>query len=317
LNKLRAIDLFCCAGGSSWGAQLAGAEIVAGFDAWDIAGVAFKENFPSARFYHGLLENNNPKKIQKEIGKIDLILASPECTNHSPAKGNSPRSEMSRATAFQVVRYVKVFLPRWVVIENVIGMRNWSRYSDFCSCIESYGYQITPHVLNSKDFAVPQTRRRLFLFCDRKVKAGVLEIPQKAHVPASEILNINGKYSYTPLRSDRRAEATIERAERAIAVMGNNPFILVYYGSDKAGGWQKLDRPLRTITTLDRFALVKKENGDHVMRMLQVPELKMGMGLPQKFSVGETTRRNSIRMIGNAVCPPVMRAVIRHMIAAR
>ena len=31
------------------------------------------------------------------------------------------------------------------------------------------------------------------------------------------------------------------------------PFLIVYYGSDGAGGWQALDRPLRTLTTLDRF----------------------------------------------------------------
>jgi len=35
---IRAIDLFCGAGGSSWGAQKAGVEIVAAFDSWELAG---------------------------------------------------------------------------------------------------------------------------------------------------------------------------------------------------------------------------------------------------------------------------------------
>jgi hypothetical protein len=30
-----------------------------------------------------------------------------------------------------------------------------------------------------------------------------------------------------------------------------------YYGTDKAGGWQSLDKPLRTITTLDRFGVIQ------------------------------------------------------------
>ncbi|HKY54970.1 MAG TPA: DNA cytosine methyltransferase, partial [Anaerolineales bacterium] len=49
----------------------------------------------------------------------------------------------------------------------------------------------------------------------------------------------------------------------------------------------------------------------HVMRMLQVPELQAAMGMPKsmKFEVG--TRRDRIKMIGNAVCPPVMRTVVR------
>lgn len=52
-----------------------------------------------------------------------------------------------------------------------------------------------------------------------------------------------------------RAEATLERANRAITEIGpKRPFIMVYYGSDGAGESQTLDRPLPTIATLDRFA---------------------------------------------------------------
>ncbi len=108
------------------------------------------------------------------------------------------------------------------------------------------------------------------------------------------------------------AKATLERADRAIAALGSNqPFLIVYYGSDHAGGWQPLDVPLRTITTLDRFALVKPRAKGHVMRMLQVPELKAAMGMPKKFMVSNGTRRNGIKLLGNAVCPPAMRSAIR------
>ena len=37
------------------------------------------------------------------------------------------------------------------------------------------------------------------------------------------------------------------------------PFLIVYYRSDNVGGWQRLDRPLRTITTVDRFGLVRMD----------------------------------------------------------
>jgi DNA (cytosine-5)-methyltransferase 1 len=101
------------------------------------------------------------------------------------------------------------------------------------------------------------------------------------------------------------------RAERAMATVGRNePFLLVYYGSDHAGGWQSLDSPLRTITTLDRFALVKPGIGGHVMRMLQVPELKAAMSMPGRFRFVGGTRRDRIHMIGNAVCPKVMKHVV-------
>ena len=167
MTRFRAIDLFCGAGGSSWGARRAGAEIVAGFDACSLAGLTFSDNFPEARFYHGVLEGVNPAQVAREIGQIDLLLASPECTNHSPAKGSAPRCEKSRETALQVARFAKAFRPRWVVVENVVSMRNWHGYSQFISRLQEIGYHLREQVLNARDFGVPQARRRLFIVGDR------------------------------------------------------------------------------------------------------------------------------------------------------
>src|SRR4030042_6704097 len=105
MRKIRVIDLFCGAGGSSGGAYSAGAEIVAGFDKWDLAGRVYHDNFPGARFIAADLADIKPRGFIRELGKIDLILASPECTNHSPAKGAAPRCEKSRETAFHVIRF--------------------------------------------------------------------------------------------------------------------------------------------------------------------------------------------------------------------
>ncbi len=98
------------------------------------------------------------------------------------------------------------------------------------------------------------------------------------------------------------------------AVPGNKDFIIVYYGSDAAGGWQSIDRPLRTLTTLDRFGLVSGVGEETTLRMLQVPELKRAMGFPEDFGLDEGSRRDRIRLIGNAVCPPVMKAVVEALL---
>ena len=83
---------------------------------------------------------------------------------------------------------------------------------------------------------------------------------------------------------------------------------------DKAGGYQTLDRPFRTLTTLDRFGLVQWEGRTPTLRMLQVPELKRAMGLPADFLLEVGTRRDRIRLLGNGVCPPVMQAVVGSLI---
>jgi DNA (cytosine-5)-methyltransferase 1 len=93
------------------------------------------------------------------------------------------------------------------------------------------------------------------------------------------------------------------------------PFLVVYYGSDGAGGWQRLDRPLRTLTTLDRFGLVEWHSGEPTLRMLQVPELRRAMGFPESFRLDRGTRRERIKLLGNAVCPPVMQAIVASLVA--
>lgn len=313
MMAIRAIDLFCGAGGSSYGARAAGAKLVAGFDASETAGKVYEDNFPEARFHHGLIEEFPTSRI-KALGRVDLILASPECTNHSPAKGNKPRCEKSRETAFQVTRFARILKPRWIVIENVVSMRNWHRYAELLDDLSELGYHTNAQVLTASDFGVPQRRRRLFIVCDREGQPRDVEATSRTPPPASKVINTNGKYRYNPLRTETRAKATLERADRAMSEVGlKKPFLIVYYGSDHAGGWQRLSDPLRTITTLDRFALVKPSRDGHMMRMLQVPELKKAMGMPATFRFRYGTRRDQIRMIGNAVCSPVMRTVVKSL----
>ncbi len=311
-KAIRAIDLFCGAGGSSWGARDAGVEIVAAFDLWPLAGEAHDVNFPETEFVPGRLEETDVEALVERFGKIDLIMASPECTNHSPAKGNKPRCEQSKDTAFQVVRFAAAFNPRWLIIENVVNMRKWTRFVEFKEALRKLGYMLQEQVLNSAHFGVPQSRRRLFLTADRQQIPPKMKPLKRAPKKIADILDLDGNYRWTPLFKPKRAKPTLARAERGFAVIGkSSPFLLVYYGSDGSGGWQRLNRPLRTITTVDRFALVKPdaEHG-HVMRMLQVPELQAAMGMPprMKFEIG--TRRERVKMIGNAVCPPVMKNVV-------
>ncbi len=315
-KKLRGIDLFCGAGGSSYGARNAGIEMLAGFDMWSPAQIAYKANFPKAKIYKDDIRKINAKTIKREIGEIDLIIASPECTSHSVAKGNGPRSESSKLTAFEVIRFAKIFKPKWIVIENVTSMKSWSEHPRLLEELWSNNYFVKETKLNSKYFQVPQSRHRLFLLCSLEKKATAPSYNKlKPLEPASNIIDWSSDYAFSFLRKEGRAESTLERAERAISHVGSKEsFLLVYYGSDKGGGWQTLDRPLRTITTLDRFALVKPSPKGHIMRMLQPDELKIGMGFEEDYNLDiPLTRREKIKLMGNGVCPPVMESIINNL----
>ena len=314
--KLRGIDLFCGGGGSGWGARKAGAEIVCAVDAWSVASDTYKANFPGTRVINTTLDEKSCSSILGNVGDIDLILASPECTSHTCAKGSRPRDEKSRRTANYVINFARALFPRWIVLENVVQMRNWHGYTPLIDDLGKLGYNVLPQVLDSVDFGVPQTRRRLFLVCDRAampldVKCG-LSGRRRRRRAARNIIQLHGQWESRPLYSDRRAPDTLARAERAINELGKGePFLIVYYGSDRSGGWQTLDRPLRTLTTLDRFGLVTWNGRTPMLRMLQAPELKRAMGFDASYILPCGSRRDRIKMLGNGVCPPVMEAIIR------
>jgi len=312
-TTLRTIDLFCGAGGSSYGAKNAGAQIIAGFDMWDTAAIAYQANFPTAKMYNADLRKLDPKRVKEEIGDIDLLLASPECTNHSLAKGAKERCEESKMTAFQVTRYAGTFNPKWIIIENVVEMASWSEHPKLLEELWGLNYFVKELKLNSADFDVPQARKRLFLLCSKSDEVHLPNPKSKTVKAVSSIIDWSQTYKFTPLFREGRAENTLKRAENAIKVLGTKePFIIVYYGT--GDGWQSLDKPLRTITTLDRFALVKPSKKGHLMRMLQPEELKLAMGFSSDYNLNlNITRREKIKLMGNGVCPPVMSHIVNSL----
>lgn len=308
---IEALDMFCGAGGSSAGARLAGVDVIHGIDAWDLAVRTFKDNFCDAKADIKELGPNSRPPRAFSRGDIDLLIASPECTNHSPAKGSVPRIESSRRTSNYVVNFARRLSPRWIVIENVIQLRNWRGFNRFIRELNDISYHVSLQILDAADFGVPQTRRRLFVLCDRDHEPASIRPRARKRRTALDAVRLDGPWLSRPLRIPGRAVATIERAERAIAALGKgSPFLIVYYGSDGGGGWQPLDRTLRTLTTLDRFGLVTWEGREPMLRMLQVEELRCAMGFPANFRFEHGGRRDKIKMIGNGVCPPVMEALI-------
>ena len=316
-GRVKFIDLFCGGGIGARGAVRAGGRPVLAVDAWDIAARTYKANFPLADVIAKPIEVINPFSLNSRYSP-DVLLTSPECTAHSIARGAKPGSEKSRETAIAMIPWVEAFRPRWVVVENVNRMKKWERHEELLVALEKRGYRISQLFLDSADFGTPQSRKRLFLICDREgsttTRADLLALHRRRKKTAREILDPEGTHKSAPLYKPGRAASTIERADRAINKLGRGvPFLIVYYGSDYAGGWQSLDVPLRTVTTIDRFGLVTWQGGQPMLRMLQPSELlrAMGAGISHKLPFG--SRRDKVKICGNGVCAPVMEVIFRRL----
>jgi DNA (cytosine-5)-methyltransferase 1 len=283
-------------------------------DLWGVACRTYELNFPGAKVVNDRIERLNPLDYCAP-GELDLLIASPECTNHSVAKGAAPRDESSKETAFHTVDWIAALRPRWFVIENVKEMKGWARYGELMDMFRALGYFVREELINAADYGAPQSRVRLFLV------GGLGAIPPAITPPfgtlrmtVRDILDPEGTWPMSPLFVEGRAEATVARARDAIATLGGDAeFLIVYYGSGGEKSWQTLDIPLRTVTTIDRFALVRKQNNRWKMRMLQPTELARAMSLPEEHVFPVGTRRERIKVCGNGVCATVMRCIVQSL----
>jgi DNA (cytosine-5)-methyltransferase 1 len=311
MDQIRTFDMFCGAGGSSLGAREGGAKIVGGVDLWGPAVESFRLNFPEAHVFQQDLRILTPEDVLAKTGPIDLLISSPECTHHTCARGSKPRSEESKDTAFQVIRYAEVMKPRWITLENVVHMKPWGRYKELMEELIRLKYNVREQVIDASGFGVAQRRRRLFMIADLVETPSQILPLNTLYKNVWDVLDKTDRYKMTPLRKPNRAIETLARADRAIAELGHDkPFLIVYYGTDGGGGWQRMESPLRTITTVDRFAYVKPTVDGHMMRMLQPDELRQAMGFPDHYEFPSVTRREKVKLMGNAVCSPVMEAIV-------
>jgi len=106
----------------------------------------------------------------------DILWASPPCPSFSNAKLNAVETSLDKALAESIVNAISNLKPRAFILENVEGYKNSESLKLIRSALYRSGYMMDQQVLNSADFGVPQTRRRLIL---RAVRGFLPALPQK------------------------------------------------------------------------------------------------------------------------------------------
>lgn len=297
MGGLRAIDLFAGAGGFSTGAKMAGCNVVWAADHWPRAVEIHAANHPDTEHSCQDLHQCDWTTVPAH----ELLLASPACQGHSRARGKErPHHDAQRSTAWAVVSAAECHRPQAFVVENVPEFAHWELYPAWCSAMLSLGYALAPMVLDAADHGVPQHRRRLFVVGTRSKYPVELRLPRRQHVAASSIIEDDG--SWSPVDKPGRAYWTMERIRVGRQKHGTR-FLVAYYGNETGG--RSLDRPLGTVTTKDRYALV---DGDP-MRMLSAAEYRRAMSFPDHYELPEQ-HCDAVHMLGNAVPPRVACDVI-------
>lgn len=193
MNELNVLDLFCGAGGLSYGFECAGYNILVGIDNDAKALETFELNHKGAKSICGdISQIHFEQDIKPLIGNktIDVIIGGPPCQGMSlsgPRKFDDPRNKLY----LSYIRLVEEIQPKAFVIENVPGLVSLFDGQIKDSIIEKFiamEYIVEYKIMCSADYGVPQSRKRV-VFVGRK--KGVFEYPRinKAVVTCSMALS--------------------------------------------------------------------------------------------------------------------------------
>jgi DNA (cytosine-5)-methyltransferase 1 len=187
-----------------------------------------------------------------------------------------------------------------IAVENVPEMLRWTLYRAWRMALTDLGYRVSEQVLDAADCGTPQERARLIVVASRTRRPIFVAPGREPRIAARSCIDLDGG-TWTPTAQwCERSRARIARAQD----QHGDDVLVPYYGSTQGG--RSLDRPIGTLTTVDRYALVRADRG----RMLSVDEMRRLSGFPAGY-VLTGTKREQTAQLGNAVPPPLARHVVR------
>jgi DNA (cytosine-5)-methyltransferase 1 len=286
-RKIFAADLFCGAGGTSTGMLRACEKMGIDVDLlavnhWTTAIETHTDNHPNARHLCMTIDKIKPEKAVPG-GRLHLLVASPECTHHSKARGGKPMNDQSRSTAWDILNWANKLVIDNILIENVKEFKDWgplgtngrplkskkgASFQSFIKALREIGYNVDYQVLNAANYGDATTRERLFVIARRGNKKIIW--PEASHAQhgqdtifaekkpwrsAREIIDWSIKGKSILNRKKPLAPATMKRIEAGLRKFGGQyaePFLVILKNNQTA---QSIDQPVGTLTTIPHLAL--------------------------------------------------------------
>lgn len=101
--------------------------------------------------------------LPQSLEYVDLFHASPPCPNFSNAKQGAKETPLDRCFAHWISHYIRVKRPLYFTLENVQAYRKSQSWQIIQRALVDEGYGFDWWVLNSADYGVPQTRKRMIV----------------------------------------------------------------------------------------------------------------------------------------------------------
>ena len=171
-RKFSAIDLFCGCGGLSLGLRRAGFRVLAAIDNDALSTSTYEENHKRALMVKEDIRSVNALKLMQELklnsGSLDLMAGCPPCQGFSTLRtlnGGRVIKEPLNDLVYDFLRFVKIFMPKTVMMENVPALLKDNRLQDVIRDLEGLGYACAAKLFNAERFGVPTTSPTAYSVC--------------------------------------------------------------------------------------------------------------------------------------------------------
>lgn len=344
MDRLKAIDFFCGAGGMTYGMNQAGITVLAGIDIDKSCKETYEANNHPSRFINEDISTLNYKKlgykldIRKNDDHLILIGCSP-CQYWSKVNTDRSSSETSAYLLHEFQRAIQHFNPGHVVIENVPGILKNNKYKlipSFKTFLKSMGFNVVDGKINANNYGVPQNRIRYLLWASRVIRD--VSLPPNAAVAAALVRDFIGEHNgFSRIEAGHRdhtdflhtsselSEKNLRRIMCTPADGGNRHSwkdipelqINAYRNKDHifrdVYGRMFWDKPAPTLTT--RFNSLSNGRFGHPEEHRAI-SLREGAALqtfPKHYIFKASNQASIARQIGNAVPPDMAKKMGLHI----
>ncbi len=343
-NKFTAISLFAGVGGGCIGAKLAGGKVLAVNEFIEEAQRVYKINFPEVKVVGDDVRKVDGVKLLEsvglKVGELDLLMGSPPCSSFSTVgkreegwgevKTYSDKKQRTDDLFPEFARLLTEMQPKFFVAENVASLlEGKAKYlfgspqldmfgeetngvakeqDTFFHQLTSAGYRIRYEVLNSKDFGVPQSRKRLIIVGVRNDIKKEIRFPiptTRKHITLGEAfsghINTKAELDEADIKKYAIYQASLDTP---IGAKSEKYFSLIKQSPDKYAGTLT-----QTAGCKSAASIVHWEN-----RKFTVSEATKIMGFPKDIYLG-STYPNQLERLGRAITPSVYYYVLKLLLS--
>jgi DNA (cytosine-5)-methyltransferase 1 len=332
-----AVDLFAGAGGLGLGFRQAGFRVGLAVEPDRHAAQTYRFNHPGTPVVEAEVTARTRaadirRWLPKNAPRITALIAGTPCQGYSMAGHRRPESPSNQLYR-HVARLARQLKPRFVVLENVPGVRSVRGHrflEPIQNELERAGLVVKPHLLRASDYGVPQRRLRYFFLCGWDRRKAAPTMPPPTHRPFGQpaTFDTNPCLPETPtvlecladiptLRAGEVAEYLFADGQEFtnMSTMAHSESVIAKISRIRPRegplSYRRLHHAEATTIYAGHRAMPVHPEED---RTISVREAALIQGFPvDYFFCGP--RANQPLQVANAVPPPVARAAAAHLLA--